>query len=171
MSNKNRIENLAGHPPYARIDSILIADVKGGTTASLLEDFVQANLIVRLITGVDSLIRNSNNKVKHNVRQNRERLIATLPPRRVWLSIKRLRHIIYTDTESETMSFDYHEGKEDAIANGKRDTHLYPPHVADRNSELCIPKEHPIPNHLSSLRRGFLLDQSSQLRPSEHIDS
>lgn len=89
----------------------------GGTTASLLEDFVQANRIARLVTGVDSLIRNSSNKVKHIVRQNRERLIATLPPRRVWLSIKRLRHMICTDTESETMSFDYHEGKEDAIAN------------------------------------------------------
>ncbi|KAM0797655.1 hypothetical protein BDR22DRAFT_810083 [Usnea florida] len=157
--------------PYKKLGGILIADVKGGTTASLLEDFVQANRIVRLITGVDSLIRNSSNKVKHIVRQNRERLIATLPARRVWLSIKRLRHMVYTGTESETMSFDYHEGKEDAIANGKRDTHRYPPYVADRDSELRVQKQRPIPNHLPDLRRRSLLDQSSQLRPSEHIDS
>ena len=126
MSKKHRIENLVGHPSQTRIDSILIADVKGGTTASLPVDFVQAKRIVRLITGVDSLIRNSSNKVKHNVRQNRERLIATLPPRRVWLSMKHLRHIVFTDTDCETVSFDYHEGKEDAIANGKRDTHRSP---------------------------------------------
>ena len=56
-----------------------------------------------------------------------------------------------SDTDSETMGFEYHEGKEDAIANGKRDTHRYPPYVANRDSELCIPKQHPIPNHLPGL--------------------
>ena len=140
---------------------MLIADVKDGRIASLPEDFDQAKRIVRLITGVDSFIRNNSDEVKHVVRQNRERLIATLPPRRVWLSVKHLRHIIHTDTDSEVMSFDYHEGMEDAIANGKQDTHRYSPYVADRGSEQCVSNRRSIPNHLPGLRRGSLLNPLS----------
>lgn len=97
--------------------------MKGGNYGSILEDFDQAKRIVRLITKVDSLIQRSSDDIKHVVRRNREDLIATLPPRRVWLSIKHLRRIVEQDhTNSQTMSFENVEGKEDVIVDGKPGT-------------------------------------------------
>ena len=99
---------------------ICLLKMKGGNRAFILKDFDQAKRIFRLIAIVDSLIRESSNAIKRVLRQNTEDLIATLPPRRVWLSIKHLRGIVEQDhISSQTMSFESIEGKEDIIVDGK----------------------------------------------------
>lgn len=101
-----------------------LLNVKGGTSASILEDYDQAKRIVRLIGKVDALIRTKSNDLRLVVRRNRENLIAALPPRRVWLSIKLLRSLEHDDTDNQTTSVLNNGGKEDAIVDGKPSIHM-----------------------------------------------
>ena len=88
-------------------------------SASILEDYDQAKRIVRLISKVDASIRTRSDDLKLLVRRNREDLIAALPPRRVWLSIKQLRSLEHGDTDKQTTSVLNNGGKEDAIVDGR----------------------------------------------------
>lgn len=99
-------------------------NVKGGTSASILEDYDQAKRIVRLISKVDALIGTKNNDLRLVVRRNREDLIAALPPKRVWLSIKHLRSLEHDGTDNQTTSVVKKGGKEDAIVDGKPCIHI-----------------------------------------------
>ncbi|CAF9943271.1 MAG: hypothetical protein ALECFALPRED_010974 [Alectoria fallacina] len=60
-----------------------------------------------------------NNDLRLVVRRNREDLIAALPPKRVWLSIKHLRSLEHDGTDNQTTSVVKKGGKEDAIVDGK----------------------------------------------------
>ena len=97
--------------------SLLI--VKGGSQATLLEDLDQARRIVQLITKVDTLLRENSPEVKHVVRQHRDDLIFTLPPRRVWLSVKQLRFSEQGHTHGENLGLQDRKDKEDVIVDGK----------------------------------------------------
>ena len=98
-------------------------NAEGGTSASSLKDFDQARRIVQLIINVDTLLRNKSGEIKQLVRQNREDLIATLPPRRVWLSVKRLRESSEGHAKDKARSFENNKHGEDAIVDGKSSIH------------------------------------------------
>ena len=101
---------------------LLLLNVKGGSHATLLEDLDQARRIVQLIIKVDTLIRKYSPEVKHVVRQHREDLICTLPPRRVWLSVKELRSFEQEDDHGKILGFPIRKDKEDVIVDGKLGT-------------------------------------------------
>ena len=94
-------------------------NVKGGTPEFVLRDNDQAERIVQLNIKVDASIRGASGEVTILVRKNREDLMATLPPRRVWLSIKHLRHLDRYRINKMTISSEKHKDKEDAIVDGK----------------------------------------------------
>ena len=58
-------------------------------------------------------------EVKHVVRQHRDDLIFTLPPRRVWLSVKQLRSSEQGHTHEKNLGFQNRKDKEDIIVDGK----------------------------------------------------
>ena len=94
-------------------------NVKGGTPEFVLRDEDQAKRIVQLYIKVDNSIRRASSEVKMLVRKNQEDLIATLPPRRIWLSIKHLRHLDRYLKDKMTMNSEEHKDKEDAVVDGK----------------------------------------------------
>ena len=99
-----------------------LLNVIGGSQATSLEDLDQAVRIVQLITKVDTLIREYSPEVKHVVRQHRENLIFTLPPRRVWLSVKQLRNFKRGNTHEKNLGIQIGKEKEDVIVDGKLGT-------------------------------------------------
>ena len=78
---------------------------------------------MQLIINVDTLVRNKSGEIKRVVRQNREDLIATLPSRRVWLSVKRLRELSEGHTKDNAVSLENNQNAEDAIIDGKFSLH------------------------------------------------
>ena len=95
---------------------------KGGSQAALFEDLDQAKRIVQFITKVDTMLRRYSPEIKHVVRQHRDDLIFTLPPRRVWLSVKQLRSFEHEYTHEKKSGFQERKDKEDIIVDGKLGT-------------------------------------------------
>ncbi|KAG6991107.1 hypothetical protein G7Y79_00057g090890 [Physcia stellaris] len=60
--------------------------------SSFIIDFQQAELVMRLIGITDSIINCSDASLKGTIRKNREDLICSLPPQRVWLLVKIMRN-------------------------------------------------------------------------------
>ena len=85
-------------------------------------DLDQSRRIVQLVIKSDSMMRMQTDATKEIIRQNRENLISKLPPRRVWLFVKRLRDLSKRDPttmqlrEGQSIITD---GVEDAFANGE----------------------------------------------------
>ena len=69
-------------------------------------------------------MRHQRSDVRRTVLQNRENLIATLPPRRVWQTVKYLRMLGEIQDKNKDLSFE----KEDIIVNGESSDHR---HVKD----------------------------------------
>ncbi|MCJ1436100.1 hypothetical protein MMC27_005478 [Xylographa pallens] len=65
----------------------------GGSPESLPKDMDQAKKIVNLVIKVDVCIQRLSTKEKDQVRLNRQELLITLPPRRVWLFLKQIRNM------------------------------------------------------------------------------
>ena len=80
---------------------------------------------MQLIIIVDTLIRDNSGEIKRVVRQNREDLIATLPSRQVWLSVKRLRELSQGHTKDNAVSLKNNQNAEDAIIDGKSSIHRH----------------------------------------------
>ena len=83
---------------------------------------------MQLIINVDTLIRNKSGEVKRVVRENREDLIATLPSRQVWLSVKRLRELSEGHTKDNVVRLENNQiasHAEDAIIDGKSSIHRH----------------------------------------------
>ena len=112
-----------------------LLNIKGGSEATLLEDLDQAKRIVQLITKVDTLIKSYSPEVKHVVRQNRDDLIFTLLPRRVWLSVKQLRSFEQGDIHEKNLDFQTRKDKEDVIVDGKLGAHNHRYSVTKVDSE------------------------------------
>ena len=130
-----------------------LLNVKGGCQATALEDLDQAKRIVQLITKVDTLIRAYSPEVKRTIRQHREDLIFTLPPRRVWLSVKQLRY-----TNEKSLGYQNIKNKEDVIVDGKLGTHIYRLGVTKVDSEPCLQTRFSSPDDL----HDFLYRSPSQ---------
>ena len=126
--------------------SLLI--VKGGSQATLLEDLDQAKRIVQLITKVDTLLRENSPEVKHVVRQHRDDLIFTLPPRRVWLSVKQLRFSEQGHTHGKNLGLQNRKDKEDVIVDGKLGTQKHQYGVTEVDSEPRLQLRLPSSDHL-----------------------
>ena len=94
-------------------------NVEGGSSASIYEDFDQAKRIVQFIIKIDTLVKKESSETKRLVRQNREALIATFPPRRVWLSVKQLRSFEQDHSSDKTMNIERYMDEEDAVVDGK----------------------------------------------------
>lgn len=105
-------------PFKTKLLELWLLNGKGGSQATLLEDLDQARRIVQLVTKVDTLIRDYSAEVKHVVRQNRDNLIFTLPPRRVWLAVKQLRSFEQEDIHEKNLELQTRKDKEDVIVDG-----------------------------------------------------
>ena len=74
-------------------------------------------------------MRMQNNAIKAVIRQNREDLISKVPPRRVWLFVKQLRHLSKRDPNTKQLRNGQNfvmDGVEDAFANGGHTKYLKP---------------------------------------------
>ena len=98
----------------------------GGDEASLAYDFRQANLIMRLISITDGIMRGLQDDLGVIIRQQRLDLISSLPFHRVWLMVKIMRNWAHSRPTAimhnikQGMSF---EGIEDALLDGNVSSH------------------------------------------------
>lgn len=97
--------------------------IAGGNSSTLMTDFRQAELVMRLIGITDRIMRASDDRSKDIIRKHREDLISSLPPRRVWLLAKIMKSWSNRKLNAQArklsnwsqVSF---EGIEDALAEG-----------------------------------------------------
>lgn len=89
--------------------------------SSFIIDFQQAELVMRLIGITDGIIKRSDASLKSRVRKNREDLICSLPPQRVWLLFKILRKwtsLRQPPSTLEQAGLTDSDDHEDALAQG-----------------------------------------------------
>ena len=133
-----------------------LLNVKGGSQATLLEDLDQAKRIVQLITKVDTMLRKYSPEVKHVVRQHRENLIFSLPPRRVWLSVKQLRSSEQGNTHEKNSGIQNCKDKEDVIVDGKPGSQKHRYGVTKVDSEPRLQPRLSSSDHLQYFLSGSL---------------
>ena len=95
----------------------MISLLQGGSPESLPKDMDQAKKMMNLVIKVDVCIQRLSANEKDQVRLNRQELLITLPPRRVWLFLKQIRNM----GRSHDPEMD---GPEDVIAAGEDRDHL-----------------------------------------------
>ena len=91
----------------------------GGNQITIMHDLTQASRIMRLLVITDRIIKSSDFELKSVIRKQREDLICSLPPKRVWLFVKQMRtiglHARKPMSEREQLGV---EGVEDIFVEG-----------------------------------------------------
>ena len=139
-------------------------NVKGGSQGTLLEDLDHAKRIVQLIIKVDTFVKNYIPKVKNVVRQHRDDLIFTLPPRRVWLLVKEIRSFEQGDIHEMSWEFGTRKDKEDVIVDGKLGTHDHLYGVTEIKSEPRLRFRLSSSDHLYHFLYRSLSQEPARLR-------
>ena len=145
---KVRYEKLGQSSHVKHPFKIRVLNVEGGTPASVIRDLDQTMRIVQFIIKVDTSMKKESLEVKQSVRKNREDWIATLPPRRVWLSVKHFRYLERGRTNDKTMGLESNKHKEDSIIDGKPSIHQYRCGLIEMYSEPHLQTRLPSPDHL-----------------------